>query len=60
MGFGFNKLREIGLMEYLLDMDFHWLKKVLICLLFSDFEIIKTQGYNLTYKLINYYKRLNN
>ena len=59
MGFGFNKLREIGLIGVFAGYGFSLVKESFgFAFYFLTFEIIKTQGYNLTYKLINYYKRL--
>ncbi|CAX42657.1 mitochondrial ornithine carrier protein, putative [Candida dubliniensis CD36] len=56
--FGFNKLREIGLIGVFAGYGFSLVKEsVGFAFYFSTFEIIKTQGYNLTYKLINYYKK---
>lgn len=57
--FGFNKLREIGLIGVFAGYGFSLVKESFgFAFYFLTFEIIKTQGYNLTYKLINYYKRL--
>ena len=57
--FGFNKLREIGLIGVFAGYGFSLVKESFgFAFYFLTFEIIKTQGYNLSYKLINYYKRL--
>ncbi|RCK55513.1 hypothetical protein Cantr_04697 [Candida viswanathii] len=56
--FGFNKLKEIGLVGVFAGYGFSLIKESFgFAFYFSTFETIKTQGYNLTYRLIMYYKR---
>ncbi|KAL6450606.1 hypothetical protein SBY92_000852 [Candida maltosa Xu316] len=56
--FGFNKLKEIGLVGVFAGYGFSFIKESFgFAFYFSTFEIVKTQGYNITYKLISYYKR---
>lgn len=56
--FGFNKLKEIGLVGVFAGYGFSLIKESFgFAFYFSTFEIVKTQGYNLTYRLIMYYKK---
>ena len=57
--FGFNKLKEIGLIGVFAGYGFSLIKESFgFAFYFSTFEIVKTQGYNLTYRLIMYYKKV--
>lgn len=56
--YGAMKLREIGLTGVFAGYSFSLIKESLgFAFYFSTFEIIKTQGYNLTYKLIASYRK---
>lgn len=56
--FGINKLKEIGLVGVFAGYGFSLIKESFgFAFYFSTFETVKTQGYNLTYKLIMYYKK---
>lgn len=57
--YGLNKLKEIGLVGVFAGYGFSLIKESLgFAFYFSTFEIVKTQGYNLTYKVIKSYERL--
>lgn len=57
--FGWNKLKEIGPVGVFAGYGFSLIKESLgFAFYFSTFEIVKTRGYNLTYKLISGYRKL--
>ncbi|KAG7661854.1 uncharacterized protein J8A68_004629 [[Candida] subhashii] len=56
--FGLHKLKEIGVFGVFAGYGFSLIKESLgFAFYFSTFEIIKTEGYNLTYNMIQYYNR---
>lgn len=56
--YGLHKLKEIGLVGVFAGYGFSLLKESFgFAFYFSTFEIVKTQGYNLTYKVIKVYNR---
>lgn len=55
--YGLNKLKEIGLVGVFAGYGFSLIKESLgFAFYFSAFETVKTQGYHLTYKMINSYQ----
>lgn len=56
--YGLHKLREIGLVGVFAGYGFSLIKESLgFAFYFSTFELVKTRGYNLTYRLITSYRR---
>ncbi|KAK6461657.1 mitochondrial carrier protein [Scheffersomyces coipomensis] len=56
--YGLNKLKEVGLVGVFAGYSFSLIKESFgFAFYFSTFEIVKTQGYNLTYKTILAYRR---
>lgn len=57
--YGIHKLREIGLVGVFAGYGFSFIKESLgFAFYFSTFELVKTRGYNLTYRVISSYRRL--
>ncbi|KAK6201184.1 mitochondrial carrier protein [Scheffersomyces amazonensis] len=56
--YGINKLKEVGLVGVFAGYSFSFIKESLgFAFYFSTFEIVKTQGYNWTYKAVVAYRR---
>lgn len=56
--YGALKLREIGLVGVFAGYGFSFIKESLgFAFYFSTFELVKTRGYNLTYRMISAYRR---
>lgn len=56
--YGINKLKEIGLVGVFAGYGFSLIKESLgFAFYFSTFELVKTRGYNLTYRVISAYRR---
>lgn len=56
--YGLSKLREVGLVGVFAGYGFSLIKdSVGFAFYFSTFETIKTQGYNLTYRMISSYRK---
>lgn len=56
--YGLNKLREVGLVGVFAGYGFSLIKESLgFAFYFSTFEVVKTQGYSLTYRMITAYRR---
>lgn len=56
--YGANKLKEIGLVGVFAGYSFSLIKESLgFAFYFSTFELVKTRGYNLTYRVISMYRR---
>lgn len=56
--YGLFKLREVGLVGVFAGYGFSLVKESIgFAFYFSTFEVVKTQGYNLTYRMISNYRR---
>lgn len=56
--YGINKLKEVGLVGVFAGYGFSFIKESLgFAFYFSTFELVKTRGYNLTYRMISAYRR---
>lgn len=56
--YGLFKLREVGLVGVFAGYGFSLVKESIgFAFYFSTFEVVKTKGYNLTYRLISNYRR---
>ncbi|CAK9437851.1 uncharacterized protein LODBEIA_P22290 [Lodderomyces beijingensis] len=54
--FGINKLKEVGLVGVFAGYGFSLIKESFgFAFYFSTFETVKTQGYNITYRLIKFF-----
>ncbi|ODV76797.1 mitochondrial carrier [Suhomyces tanzawaensis NRRL Y-17324] len=59
--YGLKKLKEVGLVGVFAGYGFSLIKESLgFAFYFSTFEVVKTQGYNLTYRMITTYRRMKN
>lgn len=57
--YGINKLKEIGLVGVFAGYGFSFIKESFgFAFYFSTFEVVKTQGYGLTYRMITGYRNL--
>ncbi|CCE79259.1 Piso0_001311 [Millerozyma farinosa CBS 7064] len=57
--YGVNKLREVGLTGVFSGFGFSLIKESLgFAFYFSTFEVVKTQGYNLTYRMLNAFNNM--
>ncbi|KAI3402521.2 hypothetical protein KGF56_004613 [Candida oxycetoniae] len=55
--FGLNKLKEIGLVGVFAGYGFSLIKESFgFAYYFATFELVKTQGYNITYRIIKFYR----
>ncbi|KAK6455744.1 mitochondrial carrier domain-containing protein [Scheffersomyces xylosifermentans] len=56
--YGLNKLKEIGLVGVFAGYGFSLMKESIgFAFYFSTFETVKTQGYNISYRVISTYRR---
>lgn len=56
--YGAKKLKEIGLVGVFAGYGFSFIKESIgFAFYFSTFELVKTRGYNLTYRVISAYRR---
>ncbi|KAI5959463.1 uncharacterized protein KGF55_005291 [Candida pseudojiufengensis] len=55
--FGINKLKQIGFVGVFAGYGFSFIKESFgFAFYFSTFETVKTQGYNITYKILKFYR----